>query len=177
MVAMTSDKDDSVSTRLPAIGLSTYQEQAPHLDEVAARRGHSSALAIGTFGSLRGRPPSGREIAVLQFVAEGLTNREIAIRLGVSGRSVKTDIQRIVAKLEARNRTHAVTLGDEQGWIGLRWAERALTVEGWTPRCPDCLEFKLPTHRQRTASAPTPSAQSPAVDAEEATSGVLARNA
>ena len=114
-----------------------------------------SGAVTETPDSLRGQCPSGREIAVLQLVADGLTNKEIAVRLGLSGRTVKTNVQRIIAKLEARNRTHAVTLGYEQGWIGLRWAEAALAVEGWTPRCPDCLEFKLPTRRQRATGTST----------------------
>ncbi|WP_353720417.1 response regulator transcription factor [Dyadobacter sp. 676] len=49
-----------------------------------------------------------RELEVLQLVAEGLSNQEIAERLFVSLNTVKTHSSRIFEKLEVRNRTQAV---------------------------------------------------------------------
>lgn len=51
---------------------------------------------------------SQRELEVLQLVAEGLSNQEIAERLFVSLNTVKTHSSRIFEKLEVRNRTQAV---------------------------------------------------------------------
>jgi DNA-binding NarL/FixJ family response regulator len=124
---MTQGEDD-LSARLPADVVSRYQEQTRYFDEVAAKRGHSPAVVIGRFDSLRGQSPTERETAVLQFVADGLTNKEIAVRLSLSEETIKSYVQRILAKLEARNRAHAVTLGYEHGWIGIRVAGPTLSM-------------------------------------------------
>lgn len=51
---------------------------------------------------------SPRELAVLQELAAGRSNKEIARRLGVSPNTVKTHVARLYAKLQARRRTEAV---------------------------------------------------------------------
>ena len=56
-----------------------------------------------------------REVEVLTFVAKGLANTEIAERLGTASGTVKMHIQNILAKLEASDRTHAVTIALERG--------------------------------------------------------------
>lgn len=53
-------------------------------------------------------PVTPRELEVLQLLAEGLTNRQIARRLGVSDRTVKTHVQHLLAKLDVPDRTGAV---------------------------------------------------------------------
>ncbi len=58
-----------------------------------------------------------REIEVLRMVAEGLGNKEIASRLGISDHTVKFHISSIFAKLGASSRTEAVTVGIRQGLI------------------------------------------------------------
>jgi LuxR family maltose regulon positive regulatory protein len=52
---------------------------------------------------------SEREIEVLQLIAEGLTNREIASRLFLSLNTVKAHTRNIYGKLDIHNRTQAVT--------------------------------------------------------------------
>jgi LuxR family maltose regulon positive regulatory protein len=54
-------------------------------------------------------PLSGREQEVLQLIAEGLTNPEIASRLFLSSHTVKTHAHNIYSKLGVHNRTQAVT--------------------------------------------------------------------
>lgn len=54
-----------------------------------------------------------RELEVLQLIAEGLSNREIAERVFVSENTVKTHSSRVFEKLGARRRTQAVQLGKE----------------------------------------------------------------
>jgi two-component system, NarL family, response regulator YdfI len=58
-----------------------------------------------------------REIEVLRMLAEGLGNKEIAVRLAISDHTVKFHISSILDKLGASSRTEAVTLGIRRGLI------------------------------------------------------------
>jgi DNA-binding NarL/FixJ family response regulator len=54
-----------------------------------------------------------RELEILELIAAGLSNREIADRVHVSENTVKTHSSRVFDKLGARRRTQAVQLGKE----------------------------------------------------------------
>lgn len=54
-----------------------------------------------------------RELEILQFIAAGLSNREIAEKLFVSENTVKTHSSRVFDKLGAKRRTQAVQFGKE----------------------------------------------------------------
>ena len=56
-----------------------------------------------------------REMEILELVAAGLSNREIAERLFVSETTVKTHCSRVFGKLGAERRTQAVQMGKEIG--------------------------------------------------------------
>jgi len=58
-----------------------------------------------------------RETDVLRLVADGLTNREIAGRLGISQNTVKNHLKNIMAKVQADNRTQLVRLALELGML------------------------------------------------------------
>ncbi len=60
-----------------------------------------------------------RETDVLRMLAEGLVNRDIAARLGISEHTVKFHISSILDKLGASTRTEAVTLGIRRGLIAI----------------------------------------------------------
>ena len=60
-----------------------------------------------------------RELQVLRLLAEGLSNREIAERLGISEHTIKFHIASILGKLQASSRTEAVTRGVRSGLIEL----------------------------------------------------------
>jgi DNA-binding NarL/FixJ family response regulator len=62
-------------------------------------------------------PLSDRELAVLQFVAEGQANKEIARSLHISEETVKAHLKNIFAKLDVGDRTHAVTTAIRRGII------------------------------------------------------------
>jgi DNA-binding CsgD family transcriptional regulator len=54
-----------------------------------------------------------RELEILQLIAAGLSNKEIAGRVNVSENTVKTHSSRVFDKLGAKRRTQAVQLGKE----------------------------------------------------------------
>jgi len=59
-----------------------------------------------------------RELEVLELMAQGMSNREIARKLFVSENTVKTHSSRVFDKLGAKRRTQAVQMGKEFGLIG-----------------------------------------------------------
>lgn len=58
-----------------------------------------------------------RELEILELIAAGLSNREIAERVFVSENTVKTHSSRVFDKLGARRRTEAVRIGKAEGLI------------------------------------------------------------
>ena len=58
-----------------------------------------------------------RELEILEHIAAGLSNREIAEKLFVSENTVKTHSSRLFDKLDAKRRTQAVQRGKEAGLI------------------------------------------------------------
>lgn len=58
-----------------------------------------------------------RELEVLQLLAEGLTNEQIGERITLTPRTVKTQVQNLLTKLDAADRTGAVARGFRLGLI------------------------------------------------------------
>jgi NarL family two-component system response regulator LiaR len=58
-----------------------------------------------------------RELDVLELIAQGMSNREIAEKLYVSENTVKTHSSRVFDKLGAKRRTQAVQLGKDFGLL------------------------------------------------------------
>ena len=65
----------------------------------------------------RGHPLSPREIEVLSLARTGLTNKEIAYRLGISDRTVQFHMNSIFNKTGTNSRTEAVALAVQSGWL------------------------------------------------------------
>jgi NarL family two-component system response regulator YdfI len=63
------------------------------------------------------QPLTAREIEVLGMLAEGLGNKAIASRLGISTHTAKFHVASILAKLGAGGRTEAVTIGMRRGLV------------------------------------------------------------
>jgi len=107
-----SDPDDIISAILAAHdGLVLLS--APAAESLAAVY-DDRALEVET-----GLPEeiTSRETDVLRMVAEGLVNKDIATRLGISEHTVKFHISSILDKLGASTRTEAVALGIRRGLI------------------------------------------------------------
>ena len=62
-------------------------------------------------------PPSGREAEVLRLVADGLDTAEVAEELAYSESTIKGVLAKLMTRLEARNRCHAVAIVLRQGLI------------------------------------------------------------
>jgi DNA-binding NarL/FixJ family response regulator len=62
-------------------------------------------------------PLTARETQVLELLAQGLSNKAIATRLGISDQTVKFHVAAICGKLGAANRTDAVRRGVRRGLI------------------------------------------------------------
>jgi len=60
-----------------------------------------------------------REIDVLRLVAGGNANKEIAAQLALTEETVKSHVRNILAKLGAKDRTHALAIGVKRGIIDL----------------------------------------------------------
>ena len=58
-----------------------------------------------------------RELEVLNLVAEGYTNIQIGETLSISERTVRFHMEKILAKLVVSNRTEAVAVAIQCGWI------------------------------------------------------------
>ena len=86
-----------------------------------AKQAQSEAVSLED--TLQGKPTSEhpfspREHQVLTLAADGLTNKEIAYRLGISERTVQFHINSIFNKTGTNSRTEVVALALRNGWIG-----------------------------------------------------------
>lgn len=89
-----------------------------------------AASLLDEFARLSNKPPhptppdedapdlTPRELEVLNLIASGATNQEIAERLSVSLHTVKSHVRHILNKLHAVNRRHAARLAAQQGLLG-----------------------------------------------------------
>lgn len=78
---------------------------SPEMASRLARAGAADVLSV-------------RERAVLSLIAQGHANKVVGHRLSVSEETVKSHVKNILAKLRARDRTHAVHLAIERGILG-----------------------------------------------------------
>lgn len=64
-------------------------------------------------------PLSPREMEILEFVTRGLSNKEIAFKLGISHQTVKNHMTSILRKLRVDDRTQAAVYALSRGWVRL----------------------------------------------------------
>jgi DNA-binding NarL/FixJ family response regulator len=65
-------------------------------------------------------PLSPREMEILQFVTNGLSNKEIAMKLRISQQTVKNHMTSILKKLNVEDRTQAAVNAIRRGWVRIK---------------------------------------------------------
>jgi len=90
----------------------------PGTDERESRRTGAPPAATDDEETFE-EPLTRREVEVLERLAEGLSNKAIAARLGISDQTVKFHVAAIYAKLDAANRTDAVRRAVRRGLLSL----------------------------------------------------------
>jgi DNA-binding NarL/FixJ family response regulator len=76
-------------------------------------------VAFQVAGHLTGEALTPREIQVLQLVAWGNSNKQVAAQLSIAGESVRMHMKNILEKLAANDRAHAVTIAVTRGILRL----------------------------------------------------------
>jgi two-component system, NarL family, response regulator DevR len=76
-----------------------------------------AAARLGTGAAEDAATLTERQRQVLQLVAQGLSNREIAVRMQLSAPTIKGYIEEILLQLRVRNRVHAAIFATKHGWI------------------------------------------------------------
>jgi DNA-binding NarL/FixJ family response regulator len=64
-------------------------------------------------------PLTNREMEILELIIEGLSNKEIALRLEISQQTVKNHVTSILAKIDCSDRTQAAIYALRHGWVRL----------------------------------------------------------
>jgi len=127
------DTDERIIAAVEAGAAGYLLKGAPRAELFAAVRtvaaGGSLLASVASSAVLRrvrGEVPPGglsltpREREVLEALARGLGNKQIAAELGVSERTVKFHVSSLFAKLGAGNRTEAVTIAARAGLVSIR---------------------------------------------------------
>lgn len=145
LMLTTFDVDDYVYEALRAGASGFLLKDAPPADLIAAVRVVAAGEAllapsvtrrlIADFARQRTAPRKNpalrlngltpRETEVLELIARGLSNQEIAERLVLAEQTVKTHIGRVLAKLDLRDRAQAVIFAYESGLVSPGDGERA----------------------------------------------------
>jgi two-component system, NarL family, response regulator YdfI len=103
---------DQLVTALQAAAHGLVVLHPSEVDEVVP----TAAAASRYLGELT-EPLTRRELEVLQMLASGLGNKQIAAKLNISEHTVKFHVGSILGKLGAESRTEAVSLGIRRGLI------------------------------------------------------------
>ena len=120
----TSDGDGDIQRAMRA-GASGYILKSMHMDELlsvirsvhAGRRHISPEVAARLAEHLGDDDLTTRELDVLRLIRDGHRNKQIADQLAISENTVNFHIKNLVDKLQANDRTHAVTIALRRGLL------------------------------------------------------------
>jgi DNA-binding NarL/FixJ family response regulator len=125
IVVLTTFLGDFRAVRALAAGATSYLLKSSCTSEIVeavrgAARGEATISAeveaeLSKFRSMQ--PLSRREISVLQLAAQGKQNHVISRLLSVSEEAVKSRMKSILLKLDARDRTQAVSIATRRGFL------------------------------------------------------------
>ncbi len=127
VVILTSFHDDRYVDAVLAAGALTYllKDIAPTELVEAIRKAAQGLAVLSPLVATRllqsrfaPEPElTSREIAILQLVARGYSNAEIAAQLFIAIKTVRTHVSHILSKLQLRDRTQAAAHAWQQGWV------------------------------------------------------------
>ncbi len=124
LVLTNYQMDEDIFKALQAGALGYLVKSAPQEEIVAAIRSVNQgkrcippAIAVKLAERSSHSALSARETEVLQFVAKGLTNKQIGTVLFISDKTVRNHVISLMDKLEANDRTEAVTIAIRKGLI------------------------------------------------------------
>jgi DNA-binding NarL/FixJ family response regulator len=125
IIVLSAYKRDEDIYRALQAGAATYllkenlgDDLVPIIREVHAGGGPiPSQVGRKLADRLKQQALTGRELEVLQLIADGRRNKEIASILRISEETIQGHIKNILAKLDVHDRTEAVTLGIRRGII------------------------------------------------------------
>ena len=103
----------------PDVIIAALDALAAGLSVIDPRLSALLGAAGGADDELAASPLTAREQEVLRHLARGLTNRAIALELGITQHTVKFHVNAIMSKLEAQSRTEAVVRATQLGLIAL----------------------------------------------------------
>ena len=119
-------RDEDIHRAILAGALGYLRKTAPREELLEAVRAVASGkrhlppeIAARLADRIGRQDPSPREMEVLTLVSKGNSNKEIASELGLSEETVKHHISNLLAKLEARDRTQAVTEALRRGLLDM----------------------------------------------------------
>lgn len=134
VIILTVYKDTELIFRALKAGASGYLLKRAPTEEIlraisevkaggAPMTGEIARLVVQSFqgapaGGLGEQRLSPRELEILELLSEGITNKQIGIRLGISAETVRTHLGRIYEKLHVQGRTEAVTKYLKSGALG-----------------------------------------------------------
>jgi DNA-binding NarL/FixJ family response regulator len=127
IIMLTTFEGDVEVQRALAAGARGYLLKSTPLEELVAvirevhrGRKHLPAQVAQTLAQHFGNEVlSEREIEVLKQIAEGNRNKDIGVQLSISEETVKAHVRHILDKLDAKDRTQAVSIGIRRGIIHL----------------------------------------------------------
>jgi len=126
LIITTYDGDEDIFQCLSQGAKGYLLKDAPRTEILSAIRAvsedrpyTSSTVAAKALQRMAKPSLTQREFAVLQLVAEGRSNKDIARRLSITEGTAKTHVKAILTKLDAISRTEAVAVAHKRGLIHL----------------------------------------------------------
>jgi len=126
LIITTYDGDEDIFQCLSQGAKGYLLKDAPRAEILSAIRAvsedrpyTSSTVAAKALQRMAKPSLTQREFAVLQLVAEGRSNKDIARRLSITEGTAKTHVKAILTKLDAISRTEAVAVAHKRGLIHL----------------------------------------------------------